>query len=271
MKYHFCCGLVLAFFFTSCVTLPGSSKPEWIKKPPPPPYFVGTSDVFTSEQEARLNAERDAALRSARYYGGEFLDYSFDDEWVYRTENSKPQADMELTITRYAVYTSAWISRVASIEYYNEPKGNKFKVYVLTLVSQEEIKNSGYNDYSTWKYAQVIFKGDLLNLQGQELLMNALQEGVQQNWLPINPQLQPDNEPDIYSFEISLSCIFPDHRVDTRRLYTVTIGFIHNGIRYPFAQDSFLEFSDTYAIMKAANFIRSERAFYKKLLLRLVS
>jgi hypothetical protein len=262
--------LIFAFFLTVCAGSPDGRRPDWISHPPAYPYFTGQSGEFENEQGARYNAERDAAIRIAMYYGYA-VDYKHRDSYEYFSSKGKPEIEREQIESNSAIYANSWVSRIQPIEYYTEHKRNKYIVYVKVVIPQEMTANQDTAAVRNWNYAQVVFKGDQLSWEDRQALFDALDLGIQQNRIPVYLVFGTNNESNVYSFEITLTSKEPDYPIDkNRRRYTVTIGFIQNGIRRPFAQDQFVELGSAYALYKAAMFIRTDKTFYQELRLRLV-
>ncbi|MHC6202405.1 hypothetical protein ACYULU_04335 [Breznakiellaceae bacterium SP9] len=266
---------MLVCVISACTTI----QPDWISHPPEHTedtlFFVGVSKEFSSEQDARNDAERDAALKIAKH-GGEFISSSYEENTSYMRKGRNIQSDTEEIHSALESYAAMWISQIRPVNYHTAKKQKNYTVYVLVEISRKAVENyiRNFVDDSTWLYAAVVFKGNPLTAAEQQSLWDALQEGLQSVRVPLHLVSQTDIAHQAsYFFEITLSSQAQASRIDNRiyTRYTVTIGFMRDGVRLHFGSDNFVELSTVVAFNKAAQLIKGNKAFYQGLHLRLVS
>jgi hypothetical protein len=240
------CALVFSLLTGACASAPG-----WIFQPPSG-TVVGTSGIFDTEQEARNNAVKDAAIQIALYYGVSISSYD-EDNYSGDTDNYKIDSSS---------YVNQLISQLTPMAYYPVLRRGRHQVYVLCPIPPREL--TPQQTPAAQVYATLEFNGSPLTEEDQLILRNGLQEVLRERRVPVQLGSRPQS--DACLFTISIIVSKPAYEVDKDlREYYIALAFEGNWTSVTPVSETFSEMSYNAAIRKAALFIKTSGRFFEEL------
>jgi hypothetical protein len=233
-----------------------ANRPAWIFQPPLN-TVVGTSGEFATEQEARNDAMKDAALQVARHYGV----YISGSERDTGTIDNK-SGDTERYKTDSSSYTQQLVSQLTPMAYYPVLRRGRHQVYVLCEIPPREL--AAQQAPSAQVHAALEFNESSLIEEDKLILRNGLLEALRDYHVPVQLDTRPESG--AYLFIISIVIRKPAYEVDKDlREYYVALAFEGNGASVTPVSETFSELSFDIAIRKAALFIKTSERFFQEL------
>jgi hypothetical protein len=142
MKAAFKVIAAVVFLSASFPVFSQTNRPEWIRKPPKDTaaelYFCGESEECGTQNEARNNAVQDAIKQISGYMYTYISSRSED--FVNESGITGNTVSTELSESETKTFSEMVVSNVKSIAEYSERPRGKYKVWVLCVMSPQEME-----------------------------------------------------------------------------------------------------------------------------------